>query len=439
MVEVGGAGYISVTNTSSGTTDAAVTILGYVQDSSSSNAGETFAPLPYGGVLDTRSGYGAPQAQIPSGGSVTVQVAGTAGVPSDAVGAALYLGAANASASGWITAFATGTSDPGLRVLSYTPGQIVRNLFYGNLSSSGQITLVNHGAQPVDLMAAVQGYLVGTSASEAGDTYSDVPIQRIADTRNGTGGVPAEPVAAGGSITFSATGVDGVPASGVDAVVQTVAASNPTATGFLSVYPAGGADPGNSAVNFNSGDAQDADLTAPLVSSVSPTGEVTVTNHSSGTVDVIVSIRGYYTAPTAPPAPVLVDAGQSGTIATVTWSPPATDGGAAITSYTATLYNADGSVNSSTSTDPTADNMSFPGLSESDSYTVGVTATNAVGTSGSGTATVNVVPEGWEAPSIDELDYSSDWDIDPTTGDLTYDDGSSDTMIFSPDGTMTSD
>ena len=198
-MQVGADGYVSLANASSGTTDVSVTVIGYVQSGATDYtqpAGETYAPLTYGGVLDTRSGNGAPAAQIPAGGSVTVQVTGRVGVPSDAVGAALYLGAANASATGYVTAFPAGGTDSGLRVLSYEPQHIDRNFVFEALSSSGQVTLVNHGNAPVDLMAAVQGYLVSPAGSEAGNAFSDVTPARIADTRNGTGGVPATPVPA---------------------------------------------------------------------------------------------------------------------------------------------------------------------------------------------------------------------------------------------------
>jgi fibronectin type III domain protein len=376
LVQVSDAGTVSVTNASSGSADVVVTVIGYVQAEDSQVSGDTYVGLPYGGVLDTRSGYGAPQAQIPAGGSLTFQVSGEAGVPSDADGAALYLGVANASAPGFISAFPAGGTDPGEPIVSYSAGSIVRNLYFGQLPSSGELTLVNHGTAPVDLMAAVQGYLVSPAASEAGATYIDVTPGRIADTRSGTGGVPATPVPAGGSITFAATGVDGVPASGASSVVEGVAALNPTAKGYLSVYPGNGTDPNNSDVNFNAGDGQDNDLSAPLVSSVSPTGQETITNHSSGTVDVVVSLRGYYAAPAVPQAPDSVSASISGASATISWDPPYSDGGAAITSYTITASpdTATATVNGATTQE------TLTGLANAATDLFTVTATNVIGT-----------------------------------------------------------
>jgi Fibronectin type III domain len=438
IVQVSAAGYVSVTNDSSGTTDASVTVLGYVQDDTAQEAGDLYTAVPYAGILDTRSGFGAPQAQIPAGGSLTFQVTGEGSVPADAAGVAVYLGVSNESQSGWVSAYPSDGSDPGLRVLSYQPGDKVRNLYVGTLSASGQLTLVNHGSAPVDMMAAVQGYLVNPTASEQGDTYAAMTAQRIADTRNGTGGVPATPIPAGGSITFAATGIAGVPSSGVPAVVESVAASTPTATGFLSVYPAGTTDPGNGAVNFNTADPQDNDLTAALVSSVSPTGEQTITNHSPGTVDVVVAIRGYYAAPTAPSAPTQVDAGNQNGTATVYWVAPTSDGGAPITSYQVTVYNADGSVNQSASAGPTDTSATIPGLSAMGTYSASVYAVNAAGSSDSDTTSINVVPSDWTIPQTLSLDYSTVMDIDPSTGDPTLDSATSNDDTYAADGSLIS-
>jgi len=116
MTQVSAGGYISIHNASAGTTDAVVRVMGYVQTSDSTTAGETYVPLPYSSVMDTRTGLGASEAQIPAGGSLTFQASGTTGVPTDAAGAAVYLGVADETASGWISAYPAGSTDPAVRV-----------------------------------------------------------------------------------------------------------------------------------------------------------------------------------------------------------------------------------------------------------------------------------------------------------------------------------
>jgi hypothetical protein len=309
------------------------------------------------------------------GASLTVQVSGNGGVPADAAGAVLYLGAARASASGYVSAYPTGGAASSLAMLSYSPDETVHNLYFGVLSPTGQLTLVNQGTAPVDLMVGVQGYLVSPTASEAGSAYRDVPEDRIADTRNGTGGIPATPVPAGGSITFAATGTDNVASATISAVAESVAALDAGDAGYLSVYPAGSADPYQPGVNFNAGDVQDNDLSASLVSAVGTSGEQTITNHSSGTVDVVVSVRGYYSAPAAPDAAQSVSAAVSGTSATVSWTPPGEDGGAAIISYTVTA--APDSVTATVA--GTATQVTLTGLASASNDSFTVTDANAVG------------------------------------------------------------
>jgi hypothetical protein len=115
IVQVSASGYVSVTNESGGPTDVSVTVMGYYQNgdmaTNGDTAGDTYVPVSQTQIVDTRSGLGAPNAQIPAGGTLTVQVTGNGGVPANAVGAALYVGAANASSSGYVSAYPAGGDD----------------------------------------------------------------------------------------------------------------------------------------------------------------------------------------------------------------------------------------------------------------------------------------------------------------------------------------
>jgi hypothetical protein len=383
VVPVGNDGYSALTNQSSGTVGVAITVLGYFTDGSAGNSvGDTYQSLPETSVLDTRSGIGAPHAQIPAGGSVTVSVAGVAGVPADAAGVAAYIGAANASTSSDVSAFPAGSTDPHLSELTYQPGEIDRDLYMGNLGSAGDLTLANEGTSPVDLILNVIGYFVSPSASEAGSTFVSVPSFRILDTRNTTS------LAANASVTFTATGADNIPTSGVAEVAESIAALSATASGYLSVYPAGTTDLNQPAVNFTAGDKQDNDLDQAVVAQLSQAGGEVVTNHSSGTVDVVVDARGYFGMAQPPAGPDLVSGSITGTTGTVTWQRPVTDGGAAITGYTVTIYDSNDSVVGSGTYGGTTTSATFPGLVASSTYTVDVAATNAVGSSDEASASM---------------------------------------------------
>jgi hypothetical protein len=376
-VVVGSDGTISTTNEGSGPTDISVTVLGYFTDGTQDNPEYTYASVYQQTLVDTRGGIGAPMAQVPAGGSLTVQVGGVDGIPADAAGAALFLGVANATATGDLSAYPSGETDPDLSVLSYSPGETVRDLYFGALSASGQLTVTNHGTAPIDVIIDTRGYLVSpTSATETGASYTGLTPARILDTRS------SSPLPAGGSVTFTATGVGGVPSSGVAAVQESVAALTPTATGYLTVYPAGGSDPNSPTVNFTAGDGQDNDQNAAVVSSVSATGQETITNHSTGTVNVVVSVRGYWTPPSAPDPPQTATVATSGSSAYLDWVPPDTDGGAALTGYTISVTPGGQTI----TTSATATTAEITGLAAGSSYTFEVTANNLVGQSSSVTA-----------------------------------------------------
>ena len=68
-----------------------------------------------------------------------------------------------------------------------------------------------------------------------------VPVTpaRLLDTRNGTGGVTGPVMASQPPLSLSVLGVGGLPSSGMGAVVLNVTVTQPTAPGFITVYPDG--------------------------------------------------------------------------------------------------------------------------------------------------------------------------------------------------------
>jgi hypothetical protein len=121
---------------------------------------------------------------------------------------------------------------------------------------------------------------------------------RLLDTRTGIGGNLA-PLGAQMFTELDVTGVGGVPETGVSAVVMNVTADQPTTPGFLTVSPSSEARPGVSNLNFVPGQ------TVPnlVTVKIGANGKVNVFN-SSGSVNVIADVVGYYT--TTPP----VDGGR---------------------------------------------------------------------------------------------------------------------------------
>jgi hypothetical protein len=117
--------------------------------------------------------------------------------------------------------------------------------------------------------------------------YHAVAPARFLDTRPGTA-LGGTTVQAHSSIDLHVTGVAGVPATGVAAVVFNLSQVNATATSFFTAYPAGQARPLASALNFSPGPPS-----GNLVEvAVSPLGTVTLYN-DSGSVDAIGDMQGY--------------------------------------------------------------------------------------------------------------------------------------------------
>ena len=123
-----------------------------------------------------------------------------------------------------------------------------------------------------------------TQQITVGDAYYAAGPQRLLDTRDGGG-----PLGVGGEKHLQMTGANGVPASGVTAVVLNVTATDTTAASFLSIYPTGSPHPGTSNLNFRAGQTVPNLVTVP----VGPDGKIVITNFV-GAVDVVVDLEGYY-------------------------------------------------------------------------------------------------------------------------------------------------
>lgn len=178
--------------------------------------------------------------------------------------------------------------------------------------------------------------------------------------------------------------------SGVAAVSEDVVASNPTVFGHLDEGPAGG--PSRTIVSFLAGDNGYTGYDNGVVSTLSHTGQETIANGSSGTVDVQVGVTGVFTSPSTPPAPGPVVVRVTGTSATVVWNGLAGDGGSPITGYTVSTSPD----NTTVTVDPFTATTTLTGLANPVTDTYTVTAANAEGTS---SASATPVPPGL-APDI---------------------------------------
>jgi hypothetical protein len=169
-----------------------------------------------------------------------------------------------------------------------------------------QFRLVHVGVAAFLGAATVAGVgLVQSVTAATGSPSVFVPITpcRLVDTREGTihVGARATPIGANEAVTLAVWGTNGnctIPSTATGIATNTTAV-NPTASSFLTVYPAD-ASPRPTASNLNTV-AGAAPTPNQVTVGLSATGAIDVYN-LTGTVDVIVDIVGYYQSPSGAPS-----------------------------------------------------------------------------------------------------------------------------------------
>ncbi|MGH9187986.1 MAG: DUF6531 domain-containing protein, partial [Acidimicrobiales bacterium] len=100
----------------------------------------------------------------------------------------------------------------------------------------------------------------------------------------------------GGSATIDPTGVGGVPATGVQAVVVNVSVANPGASGWVGTWLAGQSEPVVSVMDFVAGEYLTKTVTVP----VGADGNFTVGNHSTTANRYVFDVVGWYSQANGP-------------------------------------------------------------------------------------------------------------------------------------------
>ncbi|MFL6098998.1 MAG: hypothetical protein ACJ71T_03485 [Actinomycetales bacterium] len=245
-----------------------------------------FVPLVPRRLLDTRSGTGGP---LPGGGLLSLPIAGHAGVPSTGAGAVvLNVTAVAPTRRGYVTVYPGGQNRPPTSNLNYAAGATTPVAVTVALNGSGAVNLYNGSSGSVHLLVDVVGYYRSGAATAPGSFTALTPA-RIVDTRDGTG-TPAARIAGGATLTFGVSGAGGVPGSNVSAAVLSVTAVTPGGSGYLTAYAGGASRPVASSLSYASGQTRANEVTVGLGAA----GDVSVYNGSSGSVDLLVDVAGYY-------------------------------------------------------------------------------------------------------------------------------------------------
>ena len=209
-------------------------------------------------------------------------------VPADATGVVMNVTAVDPTLASHLDVWPSGGLRPDVSNLNVTAGQTVANLVTDKVGAGGRVSLANN-AGSVDVVVDLVGYF---EADPAGSRLTPLVPRRVIDTRDDpsyhigpVSRLGASPAAQNVTVVGGSTGVP----PGATAVVANATVVDPSAASHLDVWPAGGAHPNASNINFVAGQ------TVPnlVVVKVGAGNQISLVNQI-GSVDVIVDIVGYY-------------------------------------------------------------------------------------------------------------------------------------------------
>ena len=212
-----------------GTTTTTIGDTTVTPTSSPASIGSTSAFVPLASprrLLDTRaeSLVGYTGSKPASGATVTLAVLGREGVPTSGVSAVvLNVTATDATAAGFVTVWPDGTRPTASNLNLESTGQTRANLVTVPVGADGSVRLFTQSG--THLVADVFGWFAPATSSSAGRLQPLTP-GRLLDTRaESLVGYTGSKPTTGATVTVAVLGKQGVPTSGVSAVVVNVTAT----------------------------------------------------------------------------------------------------------------------------------------------------------------------------------------------------------------------
>ena len=304
---------------------------------------------------------------ITSGGALTFVTAGTCTIDADQAGNGTYNAATTVSRSFTVNAVAPGAPTIGTATAGNTQASVA---FTAPASNGG---------------AAITGYTVTANTDGATATGAASPIT-ITGLTNGT------------AYTFTVTATNAIGTSAASfasnsvtpKASQTITFTNPGAQNFgttptLSATSTSGLTP-----TFTSSTAGVCTITSGGALTFVTAGTCTINadQAGNGTYNAATTVsRSFSVNAVAPGAPTIGTATAGDTQASVAFTAPASNGGAAITGYTVTADPGGASANGATSP------ITVTGLTNGTAFTFTVRATNSAGPGGTSSASNSVTPK----------------------------------------------
>jgi hypothetical protein len=294
LAKVGGNGTVCVFTLAS--THIVVDVNGWAATGSAG-----LMPVVPARLADTRPGAATVDGQgqstgvLAAGGVLQIPMLGRAGLPAAGVGAVmLNVTAVEPAGAGFLTVYPCDAERPLASNVNYVAGQVVPNAVLAKVSADGAVCVFTLAA--THIVVDVNGWAATGSAG-----LMPVVPARLADTRPGAVTVDGQGTSGGGSGQPAAGGVvrvfvlrrAGLPAEGVGAVMLNVTVVEPTAAGYLTVYPCDEERPLASNVNYVAGQV----VPNAVLAKVGGDGAVCV--YSFAQAHIVVDVNGW--SRTAPP------------------------------------------------------------------------------------------------------------------------------------------
>jgi hypothetical protein len=292
VIPIGADGKIDLYNAS-----GSVNLFGDISGYFAPTTGSTLTTAGPCRAFDTRSGSGScagavavTKAPLGVGSTLKVQVAGVAGVPSNATAVVMNLTAVGATKSTYVTAWPDGTTRPTVSNLNVANANATPNLAVIPIGADGKVDLYN-AAGYLNLFGDISGYFAPTT----GSTLVTAGPCRAFDTRSGTTptctgavAVTKAPVGAGATLKVTVRGVAGIP-SNATAVVINLTAVGATGSTWVAAWPDGTARPAVSTLNVANSNATPNLAIVPIGAD----GKIDLYN-AAGTINLIGDISGYF-------------------------------------------------------------------------------------------------------------------------------------------------
>jgi hypothetical protein len=240
-------------------------------------------------VMDTRDGTGQSGYSLPLTQGETRYLNLSAFLPVASVSAVvLNVTVTNPSAiAGFITVYRGDEGQPATSNLNFLQGQTVANLVYSAVSDYGTVAFYNGSDGTIDVIADLSGYYRnGTDFVDSPGGFTPLHPTRLYDSRR-----------------FPDPDDSTLPPHGIAVIsmsnpqyrqqgIINITATNATAAGWITAWPTGTPKPASSNVNFDVG--QTVANLGMVSTGIEASGRyfLTLSNDSSGSVDVIVDLFG---------------------------------------------------------------------------------------------------------------------------------------------------